>query len=83
MLGFPKSMLLNFVIKYIKKIVPRWTLQNTIKFKDAIKQGSKLQFDAIKLTHEDLAFLQYTGGTTGIPKGAALLIAILSQTFYK
>lgn len=72
MLGFPKSMLFNFVIKYIKKIVPRWILSNTIKFNDAMKQGSKLQFDAIKLTHEDLAFLQYTGGTTGIPKGAAL-----------
>ncbi len=72
-LSFPKSLIINFVIKYLKKMVPSYSMPNAISFKQAITIGSQKPFSAVSLTLQDCAFLQYTGGTTGIAKGAILL----------
>jgi len=72
MLGFPKSALVNFVVKRVKKMVPRYNLPNAVDFRAALNAGSSLPFSRPELTHDDLAFLQYTGGTTGLAKGAML-----------
>ena len=72
MLGFPKSALVNFVVKRVKKMVPRYSLPGAVDFRAALKAGSSLPFSRHELTHDDLAFLQYTGGTTGLAKGAML-----------
>ena len=71
LLGFPKSMAVNFAVKYIKKMVPPFNLA-AITWSDALKAGVRLKLIPETLTHTDLAFLQYTGGTTGIAKGAML-----------
>lgn len=70
--AFPKSLLVNFVIKYIKKMVPNWKITNYIKYSDVLSQGALLNYKDPGLVGEDIAFLQYTGGTTGHPKGAIL-----------
>jgi len=71
--GFPKSLLVNFVVKYVKKMVPSFSLPSTVvKFNDALKMGKGKSFSNADVGHEDVAFLQYTGGTTGVAKGAAL-----------
>ncbi|MEW4982851.1 MAG: AMP-binding protein [Cycloclasticus sp.] len=72
MLDFPKSMLINLVVKYVKKMVPSFSLANAISFKNVLSEGAKLEFTHIAPTHDDIAFLQYTGGTTGVSKGAIL-----------
>lgn len=72
MLGFPKNYIVNFVIKYIKKMVPAFKLPNAIRFSDALARGQSSRLRSPKLGHDDLAFLQYTGGTTGVSKGAEL-----------
>ena len=72
MLDFPKSLLINLVVKYVKKMVPRFSLPNVIPFKTVLSEGSKQDLTTIPLVHSDLAFLQYTGGTTGVAKGAML-----------
>ncbi len=72
MLGFPKSLIVNTVVKYVKKMVPAFSLPGSISFNDVLKQGADKQPEKISLTHGDLAFLQYTGGTTGVAKGAML-----------
>jgi len=73
LVGFPKSMVVNFVVKYIKKMVPAFTLPSyAVRFNDALKQGKDKPFADAELGHDDIAFLQYTGGTTGVAKGAAL-----------
>tara|TARA_B100001971_G_C18268010_1_gene596201 strand:- start:40690 stop:42366 length:1677 start_codon:yes stop_codon:yes gene_type:complete len=72
MLGFPKSLLVNFVIKNVKKMVPAWNLPGHVKFLDALALGDENKFQRVELTHDDTAFLQYTGGTTGVSKGADL-----------
>jgi long-chain acyl-CoA synthetase len=71
---FPKRTVTNLAVKYLKKMVPRHSLKNTVRFRDALAQGAAQlnTFKAPKLTHEDLVFLQYTGGTTGVSKAAAL-----------
>ncbi|MDJ0841283.1 MAG: AMP-binding protein [Acidobacteriota bacterium] len=71
MLGFPKSLIVNFVVKRIKKMVPAWSLPGHTTFKKAMAQGSG-EFTRDPLTFDDIAFLQYTGGTTGRSKGAIL-----------
>lgn len=72
LLGFPKSMIVNFVIKNVKKLIPAWSIPGNIRFTDVLAKGSADDFERIELSHEDLAFLQYTGGTTGVAKGAEL-----------
>ncbi len=72
MLGFPKSLLVNFVIKKVKKMVPPFTIPGSIDFLSAVNGGDAARFKPVALTHDDIAFLQYTGGTTGVSKGAML-----------
>ncbi len=72
LLGGFRGWLVNFVVKRIKKLVPAYHLPRAISFKDAMKKGSELFLDKPKMELEDLAVLQYTGGTTGISKGAQL-----------
>jgi long-chain acyl-CoA synthetase len=84
MLGFPKSLLVNFVVKHRKKLVPAWDLPGSTPFKAALAEGARHTLTEPPLTHDDLAFLQYTGGTTGVSKGAMLthgnIVANLQQT---
>lgn len=72
LLGFPKSLIVNFVIKHVKKMVPAWSLPGNIKFNDALAMGDESKFTKVETTLDDTAFLQYTGGTTGVSKGADL-----------
>ncbi len=74
LLGFPKSLLVNTVVKYVKKMVPAFTLPEAIKFNQALTLGKQYahNFTDAQPQHEDAAFLQYTGGTTGVAKGAVL-----------
>lgn len=81
--GFFKRFLLNFVVRHVKKLVPAFNLQGTLTFRNALKIGQRHELKAINLSHDDLAFLQYTGGTTGVAKGAMLthgnIVANLQQ----
>lgn len=72
LLGFPKKLIVNNVLKYIKKAIPAYKINKSIKFLDALELGSKKPFQEIRCKSEDPAFLQYTGGTTGVSKGAIL-----------
>ena len=72
MLGFPKGAIVNFVVKYVKKMVPSWHLPHTVSFSSALGTGGGAAFKPVDVGHEDIAFLQYTGGTTGVSKGAML-----------
>ncbi len=72
MLGFPKGMLINFALKHIKKMVPPFQLPQAVRFRDALTRGAAHKVPAVSLSRDDVAFLQYTGGTTGVAKGAML-----------
>jgi long-chain acyl-CoA synthetase len=72
LLGFPKGALINFALKHIKKMVPSFDLPHAVRFRDALKRGAQHSLPAVMLGHDDIAFLQYTGGTTGVAKGAML-----------
>jgi len=72
MLGGPKGMLVNFVVRSVKKMVPEFSLPSSVRFKEALAQGAKMPFQPPQLKNSDVAFLQYTGGTTGVSKGATL-----------
>jgi long-chain acyl-CoA synthetase len=72
LLGFPKSLLVNFALRHVRKQVPEWSLPGAIGFDDALSKGKYENLDPIELSHDDIAFLQYTGGTTGVSKGAVL-----------
>jgi long-chain acyl-CoA synthetase len=72
LLGFPKSALVNFVLRHVKKQVPEYSLPESLRFHDALSKGRYENLEPIELGHEDIAFLQYTGGTTGVSKGAML-----------
>ncbi|GAB3663928.1 long-chain-fatty-acid--CoA ligase FadD [Echinicola sediminis] len=72
MLGGLKGGIVNFVVKYIKKMVPAYDIPQAIPFKEALKSGGNKKHTQVPLNLEDLAFLQYTGGTTGVSKGAEL-----------
>jgi long-chain acyl-CoA synthetase len=67
-----KRYTVNFLVKYAKRMVPAWRLPGAVSFPAALRQGSQLPWKPAETGHEDLAFLQYTGGTTGVPKGAML-----------
>jgi long-chain acyl-CoA synthetase len=73
LLGFPKSIVINFVVRKIKKMVPDWSLPHHTRFNDALRAGRQTPFKPVAIGHDDIAFLQYTGGTTGVAKGAVLL----------
>lgn len=72
MLGAFKGGIVNFVVKYVKKMVPKFSLPSAISFKKALSIGGKYEFKKHDISPEDIAFLQYTGGTTGVSKGAML-----------
>lgn len=71
-LSFGKRTLVNFVVKYIKKLVPKYKLPHAVSFREALSIGKQRQYVKPQLQSSDLAFLQYTGGTTGVAKGAML-----------
>jgi len=71
-LGFPKGPLISFAVKHIKKMVPRWSLPAHLCFGDVLRKGMGMPPPTVQLGHDDIAFLQYTGGTTGVAKGAML-----------
>ena len=73
MLGFPKSLLVNYVVRNVKKMVPAFELPGAVRFNDAVAQGRSKSFKAAQVGPDDIAVLQYTGGTTGVSKGAVLL----------
>jgi len=68
-----KGRLVDLVLRRVKKVIPKFSLPGAIRFSDAMRQGRKLSLSRVPLSHDDLAFLQYTGGTTGVAKGAMLL----------
>jgi long-chain acyl-CoA synthetase len=81
--GF-KSLLVNFVVKHVKRMVPQWRIDAAVEFRAAIEAGDRQRLQDVPLGPEDIAFLQYTGGTTGVAKGAILthgnMVANLQQT---
>ena len=83
MLPFPKSMIINLVVKHVKKMVPEFNLEKSISLKNVLQTGKSLTYSRPEINLTDYAFLQYTGGTTGIAKGAILthgnMVANLQQ----
>lgn len=81
----PKRFIVNFVVKHFKKMVPKASLPDAIPFVDAMSKGASSTFKVVEVTHQDTAFLQYTGGTTGVAKGAVLshknMVANVLQTY--
>lgn len=71
-LNFPKSAIVNYVVRHVRKQVPAWNIPEAVNFKSAVRAGAKLPLTPVDVDSEDLAFLQYTGGTTGVAKGAML-----------
>ena len=84
LLPTPKRWLVNFVIKHVKKMVPAWHLDGAITLNAALERGRSAPFAPVELNSDEIAFLQYTGGTTGVAKGAMLthrnILANLEQT---
>lgn len=72
LLGFPKKQIVNFMVKIVKKMVPAYHLPNAISFGDVLSKGASLSYQKPTVKNTDLAFIQYTGGTTGVSKGAML-----------
>jgi len=83
LLPFPKGQIVNFVLKYVKKMVPEYDIPGAIRFKNALTLGQMHTLPQVDIGPEDIAFLQYTGGTTGVAKGAMLthrnLVANMQQ----
>jgi long-chain acyl-CoA synthetase len=72
MIGGLKGAIVNFVVRHVKKLVPAWKVPGATNFNSALSAGRQFGFTPVALGHDDIAFLQYTGGTTGISKGAML-----------
>jgi long-chain acyl-CoA synthetase len=72
LLGFPKGPLINFLLRHVQKKIPSYRLPGALSFSDVLESGAQHGYEPIACTHEDVAFLQYTGGTTGVAKGATL-----------
>jgi long-chain acyl-CoA synthetase len=72
LLGFPRGMVVNFVLRRVRKQIPDWNMPGTLTFKSALAAGLGLKLEPVALGPEDIAFLQYTGGTTGVAKAAIL-----------
>lgn len=83
-LSTPKRLLVNFMLKKVKKMVPEFNIPGAVSFNEALSKGASLPFKPPEVKRDDIAFLQYTGGTTGVPKGAMLthrnILANLEQT---
>jgi long-chain acyl-CoA synthetase len=73
LLGFPRGLIVNFVVRTIRKMIPAWSLPGHVGFNDAVTAGRSMAFARPDLGPNDVAVLQYTGGTTGVAKGATLL----------
>src|SRR6478736_2545820 len=73
MLGFPKSLVVNYVVRKVKKMVPAFELPGAVPFNEALARGRRETFRPAQVGADDIAVLQYTGGTTGVSKGAVLL----------
>jgi long-chain acyl-CoA synthetase len=72
MLGFPKGAIVNFAVRRLKKMVPAWSLPGHVRFTDVLDAGARARLEPVQVGPRDVAFLQYTGGTTGVSKGATL-----------
>jgi len=72
-LGFLKGAIVNFVVRHVKKMVPAFSLPGSSRYSTILTEGAAMPFAPVQLTHDDVAFLQYTGGTTGVSKGATLV----------
>jgi long-chain acyl-CoA synthetase len=72
LLGF-KGIAVDLVLRHVKKMIPAWSLPGSIRFSDALAAGRRGKLERVPISHDDIAFLQYTGGTTGVAKGAMLL----------
>lgn len=72
MLGW-KGPLVDFVLRHVKKMIPAWSLPGSIRLSEALAEGGRRKLERLPISHDDIAFLQYTGGTTGVAKGAMLL----------
>ncbi len=72
MLGFPKGPAINFFVKHVLRKVPAWRLEACTDFRDCLAAGARHRFEPVTVKRDDVAFLQYTGGTTGVSKGAML-----------
>jgi long-chain acyl-CoA synthetase len=85
MLSFAKGAVVNFAVRYVRRLTPAWRLPGAVRFKIALRRGASATFEPVDVGPDDLAFLQYTGGTTGAPKGAMLshgnIIANLQQAY--
>jgi long-chain acyl-CoA synthetase len=73
LLGGVKGAIVNLVVRHVKKMVPAFTLPRAVSFKQVLAEGGRMTLHPARIGHDDIAFLQYTGGTTGVSKGAVLL----------
>ena len=84
LLSFPKRWLVNAIVRRVRKLVPDWHIDGAIDWHSAMRRGATCTLNPVDLTNDDTAFLQYTGGTTGVAKGAVLthrnILANLEQT---